>query len=161
MCQSQASLENMCANYGHPAARTRRTSLVGSGTGLAVLSCRYLLRCFADPVVILSLFLPPSSFSSKTLFLQTFSTFDASRGSPIITFLPMVLWLSLGGSKQQALPFEAHCQERYLINFHFSKTQSSLVESRLDLPMKNITIISHMRKRVMPFTISPSLQLFN
>jgi hypothetical protein len=47
-------------------------------------------------------------------------------------------------------------QEGSFINLHLTQTQSSLIESQLDLSMKDITIISGMRSRIMPFTPNSS-----
>jgi hypothetical protein len=45
-------------------------------------------------------------------------------------------------------------QKRILIHLHLLKTQSSFINERLDLSMKNIAIISSMRKGIVPPVIS-------
>jgi hypothetical protein len=52
-------------------------------------------------------------------------------------------------------------KKRFCIHLHFMKTQSALVNCRLDMSSKHITIISGMRKRVVPLTISTTFELID
>jgi len=89
----------------YSAAGSAKSAWPTLGVGLAGLWCaatvlnhRCLFRCLFEPAVILIKLLPLSPFSSTTLSLESFSTFGATRGSLIITFLPLALSACSGTS---------------------------------------------------------------
>jgi hypothetical protein len=75
--------------------------------------------------------------------------------------------LGLRWSNHDLLPFELDhvhiCQERVFVELHlgtFNKFQSSFIYGSLNLMTKNITLISSMTVRIMPFTTCMLFQLF-
>jgi hypothetical protein len=113
------------------------------------------------PLLLAPLVLPPLTI------LLTF-WLDYPRW-PLLSYDDLLAFsrFSLGWLNQDLLPIKldhVHIhRECVLVELHlgaFYKFQPSFVYGRLNLSTKNITIISCMRIRIMPFTISMLFELF-
>ena len=98
--------------------------------------------------------LPSGSLSSITFLTRTLSSTLFGLGSPIIMSFPFssfgLFWLN---EHVDIVQIQCVNRKRSLLNLHTRKYQSSFINGRLYLPTENITIISCMRKRIMPLTI--------
>jgi hypothetical protein len=106
-------------------------------------------------MVIFRDYLPSTVFSTTTSRDKIFSSAVIVRFSPMTTILPLAA--SACSDRINTLEFcksMVLTEKRILIQLHLFKTQSTFINGRLDLPMENITIISSMRKRIVPPGIS-------
>jgi hypothetical protein len=99
---------------------------------------------------------PPSGVFSITTFMQEILAFSwTSRVSSMMITLLFPSSVALGRTKTfLSLKLNIYYWKGFSVHLYSLKIQSTLVNARLDLSSKHITIISGMRARIMPLTIS-------
>jgi hypothetical protein len=126
-------------------------------------SCSLVCACppALEVMVVTLRVSPPSGVFSATTFLQEILWLLSAS-----LVLPMIISLSLPlsavfGRTRILLPLKIdHVHRKGLrVHLHFLKFQSSFVNGRLNLSTEYITIISGMRKGVMPLAVCMTFQL--